>query len=264
MRAASLNTGDIVALVSTRIDAVSQRATRHPLDAVAAATALQLDPSAALLTAGDMPETVARAYLGLGAQALTVLTADAPAAVPIDALALLTPALASSRLVLCGARSEGALGSGLLPYQLAHALSRPLIADVIEVTTDGAGWRVRQALPRGARRDWRVTGPAVLVMSERLNAPQRHSHQAAQQGRIQHQRVSLGAVVDAAVMTFEPSRKQLRPLAPRNTQGGHARMAQATGGAPTTQATVLLREGSVHDKAQALLNHLRAQALIDF
>lgn len=260
MSATALNTGTIVALVSTRIDAVSQRATRHPLDAVAAATALRLDPAAALLTAGDMPESVARAYLALGAQAVTVLTADLAA----EPLMLLAPALATSRLVLCGARSEGALGSGLLPYQLAHALSRPLIADVIEVTADGAGWRVRQALPRGARRDWRVTGPAVLVMSERLNAPQRHSHQAAQQGRIQPQRVNLGAVVDAAEVTFEPSRKQLRPLAPRNTQGGHARMAQATGGAPTTQATVLLREGSVHDKAQALLNHLRAQALIDF
>lgn len=248
----------ITVLVSTRIDPVSGRATRSAADAAAVAMATGLDAAPTLLAAGDMSDAVARDYLALGVPLLTRLQGQG------DAASLLARAAADAALVLCGARSEGGIGSGLLPYAVAAALDRPLIADVVDVQADGEGWRVLQALPRGARRRLRVSVPALLVLDSRAPAAARYSYDAAQRGRIEQRRVDgLGAARTGLAWQFEAAQRQLQPLAARLQQSGHARMASAVGTASGGRAGVLVKEGSNDDKARALLEHLRAHALID-
>jgi electron transfer flavoprotein beta subunit len=253
----------IAVLVSTRIDPVSGRATRSSCDAAAVELAARLDPAPRLVTAGEMSEAVAREYLAIGVPTLTVLRGGPADANPASALAQV---LGDAELVFAGARSEGGLGSGLLPYEVAHALGRPIVADVIDVQRDGSAWIVRQALPRGARRRLRITAPAVLVLSERADRDTRHAFDAAQRGRIETRDAPAATPAPTAIAwQFEPARRQRRPLAARSVLSAHARMAGATGtAAGTPTAGTVLREGSAEDKARALLEHLRAQALIFF
>lgn len=251
----------VAVLVSTRIDPVSGRATRSSADAAAVAMALGLDPDAGLLAGGDMSEAVAREYLALGAPVLTRV-AVAPGA---DVGAALAAAAATAPLLLCGARAQGGLGSGLLPYQVAAALGRPLVADVVEVRRDGDGWRLRQALPRGARRSLRVDRPAVLVLSERAPAATRHAFDAAQRGRIVTPPVAPVAPprgVASPGWTAEAARRQLRPLAPRQQLSGHARMASAVGTGPVGAGGQVIKGHDVSAQARALFERLQALGLV--
>ncbi|NDY91763.1 hypothetical protein G3A44_11250, partial [Ideonella sp. TBM-1] len=173
----------LAVLVSVRMDPVSARATRSRADAATLALACRaLDGGAPpqVCTAGPMPDAVARDYLAQGVDTLQRL------AVPADTLAAVAAALAAhcrgQALVLTSARAESGLATGLLPHVLAEQLQRPLLADVIDLQAlpDG-GWRVVQALPRGARRAWQLApgAPAVLVTSPRLvqreDLPLRHA-----------------------------------------------------------------------------------------
>jgi electron transfer flavoprotein beta subunit len=160
----------------------------------------------------------------------------------------------------------------MLPYLLAQSLQRPLINEVIDLQPEAdGGWRVVQALPRGARRAWRLEpgASAVLVTSARLaqreDLPQRHSWVASQQGRVDTRPVAAKAPAGAkaADWTLEPPRKQRRALAAASNESGAARMARATGsGTPAKQGGAVVREGSAMDKAQVLLDHLRKLALV--
>ncbi|WP_157271250.1 hypothetical protein [Azohydromonas aeria] len=263
----------ITVLVSVRIDPVSGRATRSRTDAAGVALAQKALGDGAepwLCTVGDMPDAVARDYLAQGVSRLTrLLAGDGSLDAAVVALA---DACRDSTLVIAGAKGESGLASGMLPYALAQRLQRPLISDVIDLVPEGGGaWRVVQALPRGARRSWRLapgTG-AVLVSSARLaqreDLPQRHAWVAAQAGRVQDKAVRAAAAPAAGAIEwrFEPARKQRRPLAPVSTESGAARMAKATGSAaPAQKAGTVIREGSAQDKAQALLDHLRKLALV--
>jgi electron transfer flavoprotein beta subunit len=263
----------ITVLVSVRIDPTSGRATRSRADAAGVALAqkaLGAGREPALCTVGDMPVGVARDYLAQGVSRLTRLMARD------DSLEAHVTALAGTcrdhALVIAGARGESGLASGLLPYALAQRLQRPLINEVIDLVPEaGGGWRVVQALPRGARRSWLLEpgAAAVLVTSPRLaqreDLPQRHAWVAAQEGRIQDKGVHTPAsgASTAIAWTFEPPRKQRRPLAPVSTESGAARMAKATGSAaPAQKGGTVIREGSTQEKAQALLDHLRKLALV--
>jgi electron transfer flavoprotein beta subunit len=249
----------VAVLVSTRTDPVSGRATRSTADAAAVAMAQALGAEPTLYAAGEMSDAVARDYLALGVPALHRIGGDAE-----HVVAALAQAASGASLILTGARAQGGLGSGLLPYQLAQALGRPLVPDVIAIEADGAAWIVRQALPRGARRRLRVTVPAVLVIGERAPPATRYAWDAAQRGSI----VALAAPKVAASTFaavdwhFEPARKQLRPLAAQVQQSGHARMAGAVGTAAATTSSRVIKDGSVQDKAQALLDHLRSVGLV--
>lgn len=262
---------ELTVLVSVRIDPTSGRATRSRTDAAAVALAQQAlgeggEPR--LCTAGDMPIEVAHGYLAQGVSQLTRLRIGSEG----DIVAALESACRGSGLVLAGARGEAGLASGLLPYALARRLQRPVIHEVIDLLREAdGGWRVVQALPRGARRSWRLEPgvAAVLITSARLaqreDLAQRHSWAAAQAGRV------VDAVADAPVAQpskgtdwrLEPARKQRRPLAAASTEGGAARMARATGSADSArQAGTVIREGSAVDKARLLLDHLRKLSLV--
>ncbi len=266
----------LTVLVSVRIDPTSGRATRSRADATAVALAqraLGEGHEPALCTAGNMPEKVARDYLAQGVGQITRLALHGDASVA-EAVAVLAPACAGSAVVLAGARAESGLGSGLLPYALAHRLQRPVVNEVIDLQREAdGGWRVVQALPRGARRSWRLErgASAVLVASPRLqqreDLPQRHSWAAGQAGRVLEPAIATATPVPANVQRqawqFEPARKQRRPLAPVSVESGAARMARATGSAePAGKAGTVVREGSPMDKARLLLDHLRKLALV--
>ena len=264
----------LAVLVSVRVDPTSGRATRSRADAAAVALAQKAlgergEPW--LCTAGDMPADVARDYLAQGPSQLMRLRVGGDAGLA-DIVPVLENACRDAGLVLAGPRAESGLASGLLPYALAHRLQRPVIHEVIDLLHEAdGGWRVVQALPRGARRSWRLDPgvAAVLVTSPRLeqreDLPQRYSWAAAQRGRI----VESAAVMPASVSTtgvdwtYEPARKQRRPLAPVSAQSGAARMARATGSAESARSGgTVIREGSAMDKARLLLEHLHKLSLV--
>jgi len=251
----------IAVLISTRIDPVSGRATRSSADAAAVALALRREDRPRLLASADMSDAVAREYLGLGAPTLTRVLTPAEG----DLVRAMSAAASASPLVLCGARAQSGLGSGLLPYQLAAAMQRPIVPDVVDLEPDADGWMVRQALPRGARRRLRITREAVLVMSERAPAATRHAYDAAQRGQLlaAPAAVATGSTAKAGlVWSGEPARKQLRPLAPRLQLSGHARMARAVGSGSSNAGGRVLKDGSAEDKARALYEHLLQLGLV--
>ncbi|MGR6808224.1 hypothetical protein ACU6VI_18225 (plasmid) [Sphaerotilus natans] len=290
MSSSSLNASPVAVLVSVRVDPVSGRSTRSRADAAGTALALQALQARAtlqgqsqshatqprLLHAGcrqtAMPEAVARDYLALGVDRLERL--ELAGTDPEQITAALAEACRDTPLVIAGARGESGLASGLLPHRLAQRLQRPLIAEVIDLQPEAdGGWRVVQALPRGARRSWRLArgAAAVLVSSERLARREdlrvRHAWLAAQQGRIEDRRTASGPTAGPVVAatpawTPEPARRQRRPLAPVSTESGAARMARATGtAAPARQGGAVLNQGSAQDKARELLAHLRRLGL---
>lgn len=281
----------VAVLVSLRVDPHSGRATRSQADSAAVALAQQALAGRAepwLLSAGELPEAVARGYLALGVRRLTQLSFSPPAipAVPsgptglgggpglAQVAATLARACQRHALVLAGPRAESGPASGLLPYALGQALNWPVLDEVVDLQPEtGGGWRVLQALPRGARRAWLI-GPgsqAVLITSPRLrqrgDLQVRHAWAAAQAGCIETLPVDSLAPpprpIPAVAWQFEPARKQRRPLAAASRASGADRMARATGAAAaSSRGGVLIQEGSAQDKARLLLEHLRKLSLV--
>jgi electron transfer flavoprotein beta subunit len=266
---------EIAVLVSVRIDPTSGRATRCRADAAAVALAQQAlgegrEPW--LCTAGDMPASVARDYLAQGVSQLTRLWVGGAAGLD-EMVSVLEAACLEQGLVMAGPRGESGLATGLLPYALARRLQRPVINEVIDLVREpDRGWRIVQALPRGARRSWRLDPgvPAVLVTSARLalreDLPQRHSWAASQAGRIVDEPAMAAQASKPEAQSpwrFEPARKQRRPLAAASNESGAARMARATGSADSArQGGLVIRDGSALDKARLLLEHLQKLSLV--
>lgn len=250
----------ISVLVAPCTHAVSGRPTRSPADATAVALALALGQPVKLLSAGPMPERVARDYLALGAPVLEVLACDDPTAVA----ATLLPALRNSPWVLTGTRAASEQGSGMLPHALASLLNRPVVTDVIAVQPEGASWIVTQALPKGARRRLRISAPAVLVISAAAPQTLRHSLADAMAGQIVRQPAAAPAFESSSAHIGQrvPTLKRRKLLEARVQQSGHARMLGAIE-SPATGGTVL-QSGTSHSKAQAVLDYLRTHSLVPF
>lgn len=278
--------GAITVLVGTRIHPVSQRPCRCPADSAAVALALGLGLPVRMLSAGHIPDSVARDYLATGAGLIEIVSignehdhdAQPPAAQLSALLSTLLPHLQSSDWVLTGARAQPGQGTGLLPYALAAALNRPMLSDVLAIEPDAAGWTITQSLPRGARRRLRVQAPAVLAMAAATAAQPRHSFAAALAGRmvrIPAANMATAATTAtvpatpsgtaAAVTTAQPCQrvpaKKLRPpLAAGAAHGGAQRMlaaidSKASGGA-------VIDGADARANAQALLDYLLRHALL--
>ena len=247
----------VTVLVAPRSHPASQRLTRCEADATAATLGLGLARPVRLLCAGNMPNAVARDYLALGAPVMEVLQCDEDAPL-ID---VLVPALRDAALVLTGTRSEVDQGLGVLPYALAAALGWPVITDVLNVEADGTGWIVTQALPKGARRRLKVQAPAVLAISAAAPLTLRHSLADAVAGKII--RTAAASVASKRhTGTLVATRKRRKMLEPKTVQSGHARMLGAIE-SPSTGG-IVLKTGSPHTKAQAVLDFLRVHSLVHF
>jgi electron transfer flavoprotein beta subunit len=250
---------DITVLVAARTHAVSARPTRSRADATAAALALGLaGHTVRLLTAGPLPDAVARDYLALGAPKLEILESGNDA----DIFATLLPSLRNVPWILSGTRPESEQGTGVLPFALAAALGRPVVTDVLAVQPDGDTWIVTQALPKGARRRLRVSPPAVLAVSAAAPVTLRHSLADAMAGQIVRTPVQSAAPKAAPVGQRLPRSKRRKLLEAVIVQSGHARMLGAIE-SPSTGGTVL-QTGNPHTKAQAVLDYLRAHSLVHF
>jgi electron transfer flavoprotein beta subunit len=251
---------DIVVLVAAHTHAVSGRPVRSRADASAAALALGLSDGVRLLTAGPLPDSVARDYLALGAPLLEILECKEEA----DVTASLLAGLRDVPWVLTGTRPESEHGTGMLPYALAAGLGRPVVADVLAVEPEGAAWLVTQALPKGARRRLRVHPPAVLVVSAAAPPSPRYSLADAMAGRIVRKPAQTpeAAPVPVPAGQLVPRSKRRKLLEARIQQSGHARMLGAIE-SPSTGGTVL-QTGDPHSKAQAVLDYLRTHSLVHF
>lgn len=249
---------DITVLVAARAHAVSARPTRSRADASAAALALGLSGTVRLLTAGSLPDAVARDYLALGAPRLEIVECGEAA----DVLAALLPVLHNVPWVLTGTRSESEHGTGMLPHALAAALGRPVVTDVLAVQPDGDAWIVTQALPKGARRRLRISPPAVLAVSAAAPQTLRHSLADAMAGQIVRTPVQTSGPATAPAGRRVPNSKRRKLLEAKTVQSGHARMLGAIE-SPSTGGTVL-QAGNPHTKAQAVLDYLRAHSLVPF
>lgn len=252
---------DIVVLVAGRQHPVSGRAVRSRADAVAAALALSVSDQVRLLSAGDMSDAVARDYLALGAPRIELLECAADA----DLTATLAAPLQGVAWVLTGTRQGIEPGEGVLPYALAAALNRPVISDVLTIQPDGDAWIVTQALPKGARRRLRVQPPAVLAVSASAPLTLRHSLASAVAGEVLRKPATTSANSPgstSAARQLVPAHKRRQLLEARRQQSGHARMLGAIE-SPSTGGTVL-KAGDARNKAQAVLDYLRAHSLVHF
>lgn len=250
----------ITVLVAGRQHPVSGRPVRSRADAVAAALALSVSDQVRLLSAGDMPETVARDYLALGAPQIELLDCAADA----DITAPLAARLQAVAWVLTGTRQGIEPGEGVLPYALAATLNRPVISDVLSIQPEADAWIVTQALPRGARRRLCVHPPAVLAVSTSAPLTLRHSMASAAAGQVLRRPVTTvhgpEAVTEARQLV--PAHKRRQMLEAHRQQSGHARMLDAIE-SPSTGGTVL-KTGDARTKAQAVLDYLLAHSLVHF
>lgn len=250
---------DITVLVGASIHAVSGRPTRSRADATAVALALGLPAELRLLSAGAMPDAVARDYLALGARRIEVLETAQGA----DVCASLLPALCNTPWIMTGTRGESEHGSGVLPFALGAALGRPVVIDVVAVQPDGNSWIVTQALPKGARRRLRVSAPAVLAVSAAAPVTLRHSLADAMAGTVVRSAAPSAVPADLSAMGQRvPRGKRRKLLEARVVQSGHARMLGAID-SPSTGGAVL-QAGSPQTKAQAVLDYLQAHSLVQF
>lgn len=271
--------GAVTVLVGALCHPVSQRPCRCPADAQALALALTLGLPLRLLSAGNMPDRVARDYLAGGAPLIEIVEiaalaqepdAFAPAAQSSALLRALLPHVHGSAWVFTGTRRQHG-GTGVLPYALAAALGRSIVSDVLTIEPGAAGWsdkaiEITQALPRGARRRLRVQAPAVLAISAAAALQPRHSFAAALAGRIVRLPAAATATASeagtATSMPGErvPARRLRVPLAASAAQGAAQRMSAAID-APASGGTVLVAPDA-RAKAQALLDYLLRNALL--
>ena len=254
--------------------AVLVSAGRHPAtnvpraclgDAVALAVGRRIAGHALrVIYAGQADEQSLQDYLALGAGTIEVLHIEPNQ----NALPALAAHLKDVDFILTGSRAELGLGSGLLPYALAHTLGRPVIAGVLgaeikSVASDSCEISARQFLPKGQRR--RVACSLPVVISVHPSAPVELSYAFARRttGRIVPI-ASTGSIELVSPAPWKVTSAIRRPsrLKAEDKKAGHARLMAAI--ASETKAGIVAFEGTSVDKAQVVLNYLRDNNLVDF
>lgn len=212
----------------------------------------------AVIHAGDTADPALAEYLALGAPEVHVLACDAGA----DAVRALAAHLKQHDLVLTGTRAEGAWDTGMLPYQLAAALGRPLVGSAVDVGIEGGRVAVRQFLPKGLRRCVEAALPAVVAVHPLANAQPRYAYASLQAGAIRPVAAARHEDNAAGAWTLGPIERKPVRLAAAEKRSGHARMLSAT----TTESRGgnVVNSGTSVEKAQVILAYLREHQLIDY
>lgn len=181
-----------------------------------------------------------------------------------DPAAALTAALEAGGydLILAGRSGQGGEDSGLLPYTLARALHRPILADAaaLALGAEPGTLSVEQALARGARRRLVVRLPALVTVHPAAPAPLPFAFAGVRRGHVETQEI--------ASATLAPRELEERPYRPRPKL-----IAKAAAGASAAErlkaATVaasgggkLLVDPAPEEAAREILAHLRALGLI--
>lgn len=242
---------------------------RHPVsgapracrgDAVAMALGRRLaGGDLRVIHAGNRDAPALQDYLALGAGRIEVLAvADGS-----DPAGVLTGLLKDTDLILTGSRAEFGLGSGLLPYRLAHALGRAVVNDVLDLIIERNEARVRQFLPKGKRRAIATPLPLVAAVHPMASVLLTYAHARRINGRIEGIGPAHGSITGhPATWTVEQAPRRAVPLRAQNNADGYTRMlsfiqSPAKGG-------IVAFDGSPVDKAQILLSYLREHRLVVF
>jgi len=259
----------IAVLVSPATHPVSGKPQKSASDAAAFELACSLAPEPCLtvLCAGLVGKDSLDEYLGLGASAIEVLTVEQGA----DVASALLARLQSFDLVICGRRSDGQSGSGLLPYLLADGLGLPIVNDVLHASlnnnNNNSTVQLSQFMPKGMRRRIEVTLPALLAVHPLAPRQKQYAYARARAGRVTYSAApnnTTPGTMPAMAWQTEAAVRRPRPLKAAVAQSGHSRMLNAIGSAADSKAGVVVREGDAQHKAQILLSYLREHHLIDF
>lgn len=165
-------------------------------------------------------------------------------------------------LILAGRTGQGGEDSGLLPYTLARALGRPLLADAAALApgAEPGTLGVEQALARGARRRLLVRLPALVTVHPAAPPPLPFAFAALRRGRVETR--------DALPATPAPRTIEERPYRPRPkliAKAAAGASAQERLKAATEAASgggKLLVDPSPEEAAREILAHLRALGLV--
>lgn len=257
---------DVAVLLSVGRHPVSGRARRAPTDARALELALSLPPGRrTALHAGSPDSPALRDYLGMGLAELTVL-AMAEGRDPTDALLARLRALSPApSILLTGNRAEGGEDSGMLPYNLAHALGWAIVPDVVALTlNDDGSAELVQALARGQRRALRVAMPFVATIHPAAPAPRPSAFGPARRGRITVEAVDAPedtALAACAVRPWRDRPKRLTVGAPGGGSGGALDRLRAATEAKAGQGRLLV--GPTPDEAaRAIYDCLQEQGML--
>ncbi|MGO4685914.1 hypothetical protein [Hyphomicrobium sp. 2TAF46] len=255
----------VAALISAGRHPVSGAPRACRADAVAMALGHQLAGDALhVVHAGTADEPSLQDYLALGAGTIEVLPVDAGT----DAAPALAGYLRNVDIILTGGNAEFGRGSGLLPYALAEALKRPVIANALDVRlaiNADARWNaeIRQFLPKGQRR--RIACPLPLVVSVHPRAPVELKYAYARRvsGRIDvAPDQGMAAPLLLPEWAVETAPRRPVKLKAQDGKSAHARMQSAI--VSEAKGGVVAFEGTTVDKAQVMLNYLREHRLVDF
>ncbi|CAX26329.1 MAG: electron transfer flavoprotein subunit beta [Methylorubrum extorquens] len=178
---------------------------------------------------------------------------------PVPALAARLAELAPD-LILAGRRSQGGDESGLVPYALARALSRPLVPDVVAAALDGEGdLRLDQSLGRGALRRVVVRGPVVVTCHPDAPAPLAYAYGRARRGRVEALAVAPASLPALALAVEERPYRRRPKIVKGAPAGGSAaeRLKAATGEGGSAASGRLLVEPDPEDAAREILAYLR-------
>lgn len=252
--------------------AVLVSAGRHPVtgapracrgDAAALALGQRLVGDALrIIHAGAIDEPALKDYLALGAGMIEVVAAPNGQ----DIVSVMSGLLEDVDLVLTGSRAESGAGSGLLPYALAKALGRPVVANVLDVEIEGVEALVRQFLPKGRRRGVAVSLPAILAVHPLTKVGLGYAYARRLSGRI----AAVSPAIDGKLgsggrespWTVEQTSRRPMRLKAEEKRSAHERMRAAV--VSEAKGGVVAFEGTSVDKAQVVLNYLRNHRLIDF
>jgi electron transfer flavoprotein beta subunit len=272
----------ITVLVSTAIHPLSGHPCTNRNDTLALEIARQLSGGTQrTLHIGDPQDAALPDYLAFGANSVEVL----PDVAGSDIVATLADQVRNAKLILSGTRAQSGEASGMLPYLLAAALKRPIVADVLEVQLLGDSVQATQFLPKGRRRTVTVSLPAIIAVHPLATVLPRYAYARRVAGRIQTlsnaptpDSNAMGAgthsATDATALAASPSGPRPSPwtlesvdrvpvkLKAPDRRSGHARMLSAT--AAVSRGGQVVNQGSDVEKAQAVLAYLREHDLIAF
>lgn len=252
----------IVVLVSPAAHPVSGRAvaSRADVNALDLAEAIAGGSAFHVLSAGDHGTDALSPYLALGCPTIELLQLPAGH----DPLPVLARSVAGARVVVCGNRADGGMGSGLLPYLLAELLDLSLVNDVLQAQLEGDDLQLLQFLPRGMRRRLVARPPVVLTASAAVASPRRHAHARLRSGRVHAVTLPLPAAPALTDWQSEAGPRRVQPLRAALAQSGHARMLNAVSIDAASGPSQVVKEGTAVEKAQVLLAYLREHRLGSF
>jgi electron transfer flavoprotein beta subunit len=252
--------------------AVLVSAGRHPAsgapracrgDAVAMALGITLAGDALrVLHAGDSRDPALRDYLAYGAPKIEVL----PSQDRQDFVPAIAASLRDCDVILTGVRAERGAGSGLLPYLLAEALGRPIIANVLDVKIESTSGKAeayaRQFLPRGQRRKIACALPLVMAVHPFATVGLKYAYARRVSGHVEIASSPLLEAGDQPSWAEEAIPRMPVRLKAQDKKTGHARLLSAI--ASDAKGGAVAFEGTAVDKAQVVLNYLREHRLVDF